>query len=69
MAARGTGTARWFNEIRGEDRISRGAGNRDVSVHYSDIEGEGPLGPTLVLYDKCRAKGIRVPHIAQGPAG
>jgi CspA family cold shock protein len=41
MTARETGTVKWFNEIRGEGRISRGAGKRDVSVHYSDIEGEG----------------------------
>lgn len=41
MTAIETGTVKWFNEIRGEGRISRGAGKRDVSVHYSDIEGEG----------------------------
>ena len=43
MTEKETGTVRWFNEIRGEGRISRGAGKRDVSVHYSDIEGDGPL--------------------------
>lgn len=41
MTERETGTAKWFNEIRGQGRISRGASKRDVSVHYSDIEGEG----------------------------
>ena len=41
MTTRETGTVKWFNEIRGEGRISRGAGKKDVSVHYSDIEGEG----------------------------
>jgi CspA family cold shock protein len=41
MIERKTGTVRWFNEIRGYGRISRGAGKKDVYVHYSAIEGEG----------------------------
>lgn len=41
MTERETGTVKWFNDIRGEGRISRGTGKKDVSVHYSDIEGEG----------------------------
>ena len=41
MTERETGTVRCFNEIRGEGRISRGAGKKEASVHYSDVEGEG----------------------------
>ncbi|MDY6876495.1 MAG: cold-shock protein [Chloroflexota bacterium] len=41
MTERETGTVKWFNDIRGYGCISRGAGKRDVFVHYSDIEGEG----------------------------
>jgi CspA family cold shock protein len=53
------GTVKWFNEIRGYGRISRGAGKKDVHVHYSAIEGEG---------FRTLRKGQRVEFIAkQGP--
>jgi CspA family cold shock protein len=41
MTERETGTVKWFREIRGYSCISRGAGKKDVFVHYADIEGEG----------------------------
>lgn len=40
MAARISGTVKWFNESKGYGFIAReGAG--DVFVHYSGIRGEG----------------------------
>ncbi|MDY7075448.1 MAG: cold-shock protein [Chloroflexota bacterium] len=41
MTEKETGTVKWFNEVRGYGFISRGAGRRDVFVHYSAIEGGG----------------------------
>lgn len=36
-----TGRVKWFQENRGYGMIQQDAGGRDISVHYTDIEGQG----------------------------
>jgi CspA family cold shock protein len=40
MSIRQTGTVRWFNDEKGEGRITPQDGGDDLYVHFKNVEGD-----------------------------